>query len=156
MPAYSFKEQFVPFIIDGTKPHTIRARRNKGFAKEGSILYLYYGLRTKWCKKLREEICTKVQTIIISETDIWLCPDRLNDEDAQSMIDLFSEGTDISFHAKKLTRKEADLLAWKDGFRQEPTGVSSIGNFEIMLKFWKDTHQLPFIGDFIQWCPKIK
>ncbi len=49
MPAYSFKERFVPFILDGTKTQTVRSRRRHP-AKPGDTLYLYSGLRTKYCK----------------------------------------------------------------------------------------------------------
>ncbi len=80
MPAFSYKERFVPFVLDGSKPHTIRARR-KNPAKPGDMLYHYFGLRTKWCKKLREDICTDVRTIIISDNNIGILDDRISDQD---------------------------------------------------------------------------
>jgi hypothetical protein len=43
MPAYSYKERFVPMVKDGSKPHTIRSRR-KNPAKPGSkhTSYLFW------------------------------------------------------------------------------------------------------------------
>src|SRR4051812_30290134 len=80
MPAYSFKERFIPMILDGTKRQTIRKRRLKGFAKIGDTLYLYFGLRTKFCRKLGEEICTDVRTIHISaKGEVHLYNKRLSD-----------------------------------------------------------------------------
>lgn len=64
MPAYSFKLRFVPMIKSGEKSQTIRAKR-KYQAKPGDKLYLYYGMRTKHCKKIKEEICRNVEEIII-------------------------------------------------------------------------------------------
>ena len=34
MPAYSFKERFVPYVKDRSKPGTIRAARKQGCFKE--------------------------------------------------------------------------------------------------------------------------
>lgn len=64
MPAYSFKERFIPLIKSGYKRQTIRGKR-KGQAKAGDTLYLYYGMRTKFCTKIKEAICTKVEEIEI-------------------------------------------------------------------------------------------
>lgn len=154
MPAYSFQQHFVPYVLNGSKPHTIRKRRLKGFAKKGDTLYLYSGLRTKWCKKLREEICTKAVTIIITVTDIYICSFRLNDAQAEELQQELNNGKEPLWLAPALTRKKADKLAWRDGFRYEPTGVAFIKNFEMMLRWFRKTHQLPFIGDIIYWNPK--
>jgi hypothetical protein len=66
MPAYSFKEQFIDPIENGTKQQTIRGKR-KGQAKPGDTLYLYYGMRTKYCKKIAEKTCRAVDDIVIKE-----------------------------------------------------------------------------------------
>ncbi len=145
MPAYSFQERFVPMVKDGTKTHTIRARRNKGFAKPGDTLYLYYGMRTKFCTKLREEICVDVKTIFIKKNgDVFLYDERLTDY----QVDLLRNGK-YKKKGKQLTPGEKMTLAHRDGFR--------VGNmispecFDLMLRFWSATHQLPFIGDIIYW-----
>jgi len=127
MPAYSFKERFVPMILDKTKRQTIRKKR-KGQAKPGSTLYLYFGLRTKWCKKLGEEICTDVKEIIITKEGY-----------------VYVGGT-------KLTHAEKDQLAFLDGFRNEGSlWMTPEHCFDIMFRWWNQTHSLPFKGDIIYW-----
>jgi hypothetical protein len=66
MPAYSFKERFIPLIKSGDKTQTIRNKR-KGQAKPGDTVYLYFGMRTKWCTKIGEGICTNVEEITIDK-----------------------------------------------------------------------------------------
>jgi len=128
MPAYSFKERFVTMILTGKKNQTIRKKR-KGQAKPGSILYLYYGLRTKWCRKLKEVICLCIEEIIITEKEA------------------------VFINGKKLTKNEKDLLAYNDGFRNEEINLPEryTGCFNIMFRWWNQTHKLPFKGDIIYW-----
>lgn len=154
MPAYSFKERFVPMVLDGTKPHTIRKRRAKGFAKTGDKLYLYYALRTKYCKKLREEICTNVRTIRIDKVNerfiVLLFHRRLTDQE-------ITDGTIWDHNGKGaelLEKDKLDLFAWTDGFRPDGSHHHSpAGAFELMMRWWDNTHDLPFIGDVIYWNP---
>lgn len=71
MAAYSFKQQFVPFILDGRKTHTIRALRKNGWVeKPGNTLHLYTGLRTKNTKLLMRVPCVKVEEIVITDTPL--------------------------------------------------------------------------------------
>lgn len=156
MPAYSFQERFVPFIKDGSKFHTIRKRRDKGFAKKGDTLYLYYGLRTKHCTKLREEICTDVKTIIINYTEVSLCNRRINNEEfLQASLMLPYSPVGSPHDSYDLFKAEKELLAWRDGFRPEGTSFSEPwGSFELMHRWFSQTHELPFVGDIIYWEPK--
>ena len=129
MPAYSFKERFVPLIQDGSKRQTIRSKR-KYQAKKGDKLYLYFGMRTKWCKKIKESVCTGVGTIEIKKTG------------------------SVYINGRKLTKLEKDTLAYNDGFRNEtckenPETHSNC--FQVMFRWWKMTHSLPFKGDVIYW-----
>jgi len=55
MPALNFNPRFLSFILDNTKPHTIRERRIRPIAV-GQDLRLYTGMRTlarldavHWC-----------------------------------------------------------------------------------------------------------
>jgi hypothetical protein len=158
MPAYSFQQRFVPMVLDGSKCQTIRKRRTKGYAKPGDTLYLYYGLRTKWCKKLREETCTRATTIIInSNGHVYLFNKRLTDEVVVEVAKKLKAGKLPLPAAKEytfvtLSKTEKDELAWKDGFRDEENNLP-FSEFEIMLSWWKQTHELPFIGDIIYWQP---
>jgi hypothetical protein len=127
MPAYSFKERFVPMILDGSKCQTIRANRKgrQGHAKPGDTVYLYFGMRTKWCRKLGEGICSQIDPIKITDGGIYIA----------GMPDNFT-----------------DMFAWLDGFRPEgSTFVKSEGSFELILRFWRQTHSLPFEGTIIHW-----
>lgn len=116
MPAYSFKERFIPLIKSGEKRQTIRKKR-KGQAKPGATLYLYFGLRTKWCTKIKETICTRVEE-----------------------IEIRANGT-VKVNGKKMDWVQKYALAKADGFE----------NFDTMIRWWKQTHELPFKGDIIYW-----
>lgn len=62
MVAYSFKQQFAPPILAGTKRHTVRNDR-KRHARPGEELQLYTGMRTRQCKLLARSICEDVVPI---------------------------------------------------------------------------------------------
>ena len=67
MVAYSFKKQFGPPILAGTKAQTIRAERagRSRHARPGEMVQLYTGMRTRQCRKLGEARCLKVLPINI-------------------------------------------------------------------------------------------
>lgn len=155
MPAYSFKDRFVPMVVEGSKPHTIRARREKGFAKKGDRLYLYFGMRTKWCRKLREEVCTNVRTIIITETDIYVISFRMSDLEVEILKDQMAKTNEPGI-GMKLDETLRNAFAWADGFRPEGSSKNNPGKaFDLMIRFWRQTHDLSsaFIGDLIDWKP---
>jgi hypothetical protein len=64
MPAYNFQKQFVPLIIGGQKPHTIRKRR-KHPTKVGDHLVFYTGMRTRYCRWFAEARCIGVEPIVL-------------------------------------------------------------------------------------------
>ena len=73
MPALNFQKQFAPKVESGEKRQTIRALRKDGRdPKTGDTLYLYTGMRTKSCRKLREEKANKVQDITITDAMTFL------------------------------------------------------------------------------------
>ena len=127
MPAYSFQERFIPFLLDESKRQTVRKERARtaGYARQGSTIYLYYGMRTKYCRKIGEGICTEVWPITITEDSVYVSGLKLD---------------------------HPDLFAWCDGFRPEGTTISNpSGAFDLMLRFWRQTHELPFQGVVIFW-----
>lgn len=67
MPSYSFQEQFVAYIEDESNGHTVRRERNSRapHAKPGDKVYLYFGMRTKWCRKIGEATCSAMRRIRI-------------------------------------------------------------------------------------------
>lgn len=64
MPAYNFKKQFEDDVEKGHKRQTIRPKRKRP-TKPGDLLYLYTGMRTKTCRKLRTDFCLSVTPIVI-------------------------------------------------------------------------------------------
>lgn len=152
MPAYSFQERFCPWVLDGSKPQTIRSRR-KNQAKRGDTLYLYFALRTKYCKKLREEKCDNVKSLSVNERfGIVLYERALTaTEIAAAILDPVNP---LLPSWEILDAPKRDLLAWKDGFRPDGTTENNpFGSFHLMLRWWKQTHELPFVGDIIYWMP---
>lgn len=148
MPAYSFKERFVPMILDGSKRQTIRARR-KNAPKPGQMAYLYYGMRTKNCRKLGEYEIEAVKGIYIDTLGFVYLFDKLLDD-----MEIEIAKTDpFGFSASKLCLATyRDQFAWNDGFRPEGSICGSPGRaFDLMIRFWKQTHSLPFVGDVIYW-----
>ncbi len=150
MPAYSFKEQFVPMVLNGSKPHTLRNYR-KNRAKVGDKLYLYFGMRTKWCKKLREEICTATYGVSISERYGVVFYERLLTPLEIQMITL-KVYSPISPILPGYFIADKESFAWRDGFRPKRTD-SLQSSFDLMRKCWLKMHSLPWAGDYIEWKP---
>jgi len=58
MVAYNFQKQFEQKIKDGSKKHTIRRHSKRRQAQRGDALQLYFGMRTKHCRKIcRDKRC---------------------------------------------------------------------------------------------------
>ncbi len=66
MPALNFLAQFAEPVKTGKKTSTIRAKRKRPI-KPGDRLYLYTGMRTKQCDKLKETNCLSVYDIMIDD-----------------------------------------------------------------------------------------
>lgn len=129
MPALSFQKQFVAAVESGEKTQTIRARRKRPF-KIGDTLYLYYGMRTKQCRKLGEAICTSVKPI------------TLHERSHPSLSRLAISLSDTGF-TRALNPLEKSILAEKDGFE----------DLDAMFDWFGKTHGLPFEGFLIRWDP---
>jgi hypothetical protein len=125
MAALSFKGQFVDRVLDGTKRQTIRNFR-KYPIKPGETLYLYYGMRTKHCKKLKEVQCLRVFKIKITRKTITVTTSH---EGVRTFTVVYS------------TPFELDRFAQSDGFQ----------DWQQMKRWWTMTHTLPFTGQLIQW-----
>ena len=84
MAAYNFQKQFVSLIENGAKRSTIRKCRKNGYLpREGDVLRLYQGMRTKACKLIREVAVARVSPITINArlgcADVILNAVRLTD-----------------------------------------------------------------------------
>jgi hypothetical protein len=62
MVAINFKKHFAILVEKGLKVQTIRQNTK---AYTGCKLQLYYGQRTKQCRKLMDAICTSVRSIVL-------------------------------------------------------------------------------------------
>jgi hypothetical protein len=75
---YNFQPRFAPFIRDGRKRHTIRARRAYPDVP-GNTLHLYTGLRTPRAKLLARVRCISVDRLRISTAhNVFIARDKLS------------------------------------------------------------------------------
>lgn len=143
MGLYNFKPQFAPFILEGSKTHTIRAYR-KYPDEPGDVMHLYTGLRTKAACLLLRRLCLNAEPIKITRSG-------------------------IAVGGIRLSADECDTLAWRDGFRPETPEALEFqrlvpsarnvrfvtpdprvdGSFELMREFW--TGRMPFAGALNHW-----
>ncbi|HZK94301.1 MAG TPA: hypothetical protein VFC67_08850 [Prolixibacteraceae bacterium] len=125
MPSLNFNKEFAPGILamldknyakrTGVKPKctTIRAKRKRPIRK-GDQLYLYSGLKTKYCQKLGEVACRKTEAISIRESAATFYEVIVNDV--------------------QLSNDEIQKLAQADGFA---SGLE-------MVNWFKKAYGLPF------------
>lgn len=117
MPAYNFQKQFVPMILDGSKPHTIRRRRKRPTVP-GDRLLLYTGMRTKSCKLFAVTECVKVEPVIIYPTIKKI----MNESEIMSGDDMF-----------KLAKADGfDTLNAFFGFFERTYKLYELDDFEII------------------------
>ena len=126
-----FKRRFEPMVKDGSKTHTIRARRRDGrVPKIGEVLHCYTDVRQSSEELLGRWPCTKVEPITI-------------------MIPFYVAGVPPSMAIRiadaALTEEEIALFAWRDGFRSAPRSPIMLkpGDpraAQEMARFWRLTH----------------
>lgn len=131
----NFKPQFVSFIMDGSKSHTIRATR-KRTPRVGEICHCYTGLRHKGAKLLGRWYCTKVEEIRIEAAVNCL-----------QYLRVWIDGVELD-------GGEVDTLFERDGFKRQSRFLLSPSY--LARAFWND--RLPFTGHLIHWgtmsCPR--
>ena len=66
MPAINFQKRFAELILTGQKRQTIRLVR-KYPIRQGDMLYLYTGQRTKHCESLGLVQCTSILKITLTK-----------------------------------------------------------------------------------------
>src|ERR1039458_6030532 len=116
-----FKARFVPMIEDGSKTHTIRAKR-KIRPRVGETCHCYTGLRQKGARLLGRWPCVKVEEITIRL--------RCRPED------FFPLALDIWIDGERLSPDEVNDLAWRDGFRP----VRRCDACLVMCHYWLENH----------------
>lgn len=123
MGLYNFQQQFVPHILNGSKQHTIRAKR-KNVERVGNTMHLYTGLRQKGARLLGRYPCVKVECIEIDDL-----PE----------IFLDKAGPVVRIDGQLLEHDECEQLARRDGFK----------SLAEMMDFWRG--RLPFEGHILHW-----
>lgn len=149
---YGFQECFVPYVLDGSKTHTIRALR-KYPVRPGGRMDLYRKVRQPDEELLFRTPCTDVDSLVIAATrrsgyGIYLGPlvDGLyGEENTDKRESVIREP--VRYGLIRLSSDECDQLAWRDGFRAEGVPFA----FQLMMRFWSNTHTLPFIGEMPHW-----
>lgn len=91
MPAYNFKAMFAEAVESGRKRCTIRKRRKRP-TKVGETLYIYTGMRTKECRKLREAECLAVVPVRIDEREFVVNGHELKPGTADAIARLDTAG----------------------------------------------------------------
>lgn len=124
MPSLNFTV-FVDKVIDGRKPHTIRALRLRPF-KIGDDLSFFTGMRKSTCRRLRSNtVCTAAVEITIDGPGrVFLCKGSR----------FYPEG--------KLTEDQELALAKRDGFESVEQFHRFFGNGKVR-----------FVGQLIEWIP---
>jgi len=108
----SFQRQFSGLILDGSKPHTVRA--NAARIHPGDILHLYTGLRTKAARRFFVTYCVSVEPIRIGRNSLSIRrDDRWTRHDAAAR----------------------QTFAFNDGFREPDAWRAFVLFFEKSLPF---------------------
>jgi len=153
MPTYNFKEQFVPFVQDMSKRQTVRAYRKDGkLPMPGEPLHLFTGMRTNYCLRLLPPLLVveTSATIFIYVGEMYLC-DLLTKVEAEYLLYHPIE-LNLNKDVDCFPKKEKDIFAWQDGFRPDKSTIEAPGkSFDLMMDFWKQSHDFPFTGTVTYW-----
>jgi len=121
MVAFNFKKQFADDVETGRKFSTIREKIR---CKPGDNVQLYTGMRTKNCRKLREDVCTGAGSILINRNKAgapyWSIREIWGDLE----------------------------LGWNGLCLHEIEGFKNVEDF---VRFFEDQYGLPFSGYIYQW-----
>ena len=119
-----FKNQFVPAVQAGTKPHTLRTGTRW---RVGMTIQFYQHVRQRNMAKFRPDAVVQVvQHVTIQPSTVRLGP--------AGQPCLIVDG-------RCLTPLECQELSRRDGFQ----------DFAELLQFFKDTHGLPWEGQLVGW-----
>lgn len=156
MGLYNFKPQFVPFVEEWSKRHTIRGER-KHHDTPGNVMHLFTGLRHPGARCLMRAMCVRSEFIRIEGGP--QTPHRilmgfsagLAAEDPAHPI-ASPYGSTTGGPLVRLVIDEANALAWSDGFRPLGSTIDDpMDAFGLMMQFWEG--RLPFEGQITHWDP---
>ncbi len=111
MVAYSFQRRFIDPIVTGSKCQTIRAEGARRHAMPGKVLQLYFGMRTKYCRKIiPDQVCVRCDSVLLDFGPV------------RSVV--------IGGRTKLYSVGDLDRFAVCDGFE----------NWEDLVAFWAQFH----------------
>jgi len=122
-----FKPRFAPFVEEGSKTHTIRAKR-KNRPRVGETCHCYVNPRQKSMRLLGRFECIRV-------------------EDCRIEVDVYKTTIRLCINGEYLSWDETEDFLWRDGFRG--THMSACLQ---ALAFWGDKLAAgPMHSDIIHW-----
>lgn len=139
-----FKDQFCPFIEDGSKQHTIRGGRRW---KAGMRADLYQRPRQRGMRLMFRALVIRVEEIRIEDYQAYQSgPTPLGGNHCSNypLRGPNGEALLIWINRELLAADEAEAFLRRDGFR-DPALMAS---YQALL-FWDD--KLPFTGQLIHW-----
>ncbi len=150
-----FKKQFVPYVLDGSKRHTIRAGDRWRVGMRADLYeesrrpkkYDESGAQVSGMRLLFRDQVTKVEPIVIEH--------RANRHAyRETWANTFIRIADVELSP---CSDEADLFAWHDGFRPwKDDPRNSTMSFVHMVEFWEREHGFGrrihrFDGQVVYW-----
>lgn len=121
-----FKQQFVPAVANGTKPHSIRADMRW---REGMSIQFYENVRQPTMRIIRPDAVA----LVVQRLCIY--PTVRSGQEPTTVVD-----------GLILSPADSELLAQRDGFP----------NYSKMISWFAETHGLPFTGKLIIWQPGLR
>ena len=111
MVAINFKKEFASLVESGKKRQTIREKTK---AMTGSKLQLYYGQRTKQCRKLMDAICIRTRHIILRQNEITGALVDVQDKDLDKFAraDGFKDYAEMWKFFEPRADSQGDFCGW--------------------------------------------
>lgn len=121
MPAYNFKDEFVPLVISGQKRTTIRQIRKQRITRVGDRLFLFNRMRQSRCRLIKDTECVKLTPIkiltSICSVIVWLDGIELARKEVISLakIDGFDDPDNFRkfFYDTYGTDFDGELIEWR-------------------------------------------
>jgi hypothetical protein len=153
MVAYSFDKRFVPQIENGFKRQTIRAHRRR-HARPGEALQLYTGMRTKHCRKIRDDvICSRIDEV---RFDLRCLEGAAPPKTSRALVELVAQRMpSLSVNGIPIEEEwQRETFAEQDGFGRWvlSPGDWIVQPFAMMTLFWMHSHAPRlFEGVMVSW-----
>ncbi len=168
MPSLNFEKQFVPLIESGQKRQTIRVER-KNPIKVGDKLYLFSGLRTKYCYRIFTENLPYLPPFVKIH---FINADNLDHPRLIRNFEEMSECSELRMipyvickSVEKIKIKSTEFIKYETmqtgeimevGFAN-PNSLNNFAqkdgfaNWKDLIDFFDKKYGLPFVGTLIKW-----